>query len=148
MIAVPTILINFQLTCKFTPLLRMCKFVNSRDGQLRVDDQITHINGHALKEMSHNEGVKLLQSARGMVELIVMRDSSHSHAPPVTNTSSLHHRKMSPDPPSTTNGTATNGYGSGVAVSHALNYQDQVYQYVHTISGVPKNPNTYMYITL
>ena len=75
-----------------------------RDGQLRVDDQITHINGRALKEMSHNEGVKLLQSARGMVELVVMRDSTHSHAPPLTNTSSLHHHKLSPDPPATTGG--------------------------------------------
>ena len=69
---------------------------------MRVDDQITHINGHALKEIPHNEGVKLLQSARGMVELIVMRDSTHSHAPPLTSTSSLHHHKLSPDPPTTT----------------------------------------------
>lgn len=117
------ILLSIGLINTCTPLF--LKFLYFRDGQLRVDDQITHINSHALKEISHNEGVKLLQSARGMVELVVMRDSTHSHAPPITSTSSsLHHRKMSPDPP-TAASTVTNGYGN-VTASHALSYKDQV----------------------
>lgn len=90
-----------------------------RDGQLRVDDQITHINGHALKDLPHNEGVKLLQSTRGIVELVIMRDISHAYppppAPPLTSTSSLHH-KLSPDPSSV-----------GRSTSHPLNFTDKVY---------------------
>ena len=88
--------IHVMLSC---PNLHLSHTLTVRDGQLRVDDQITHINGRPLKDLPHSEGVKLLQSSRGMVELVVMRDVSPAYpAPPLTSTSSLHH-KLSPDPP-------------------------------------------------
>ncbi|KAK3592866.1 hypothetical protein CHS0354_004087 [Potamilus streckersoni] len=46
--------------------------IASRDGRLREKDQILVIDGQPL-DISHQEAIRILQSARGLVELIVAR---------------------------------------------------------------------------
>ena len=48
-----------------------------------MNDQIICINGCSLDGLSHSEAMKTLQSAQGMVELVVLRDppSSGPHSP-------------------------------------------------------------------
>ena len=53
-----------------------------RDGRLKRNDQIVSINGHSLERVPHNDAVKLLQSVRGTVELVIARDQHASLAPP------------------------------------------------------------------
>ena len=63
-----------------------CLIVQYRDGRLRRNDQIIYINGRSLEGQPHSEAVKLLQSTRGIVELVISRDSSHtSAASPLTS---------------------------------------------------------------
>lgn len=45
-----------------------------RDGRLKRNDQIICINGQSLEGLPHTTAVKLLQSAQGVVELVVLRD--------------------------------------------------------------------------
>ena len=43
-----------------------------RDGRLHQDDQILAIDGQPL-DISHQQAIRILQSARGLVELIIAR---------------------------------------------------------------------------
>ena len=52
-----------------------------RDGRLKCNDQIIQINGHSLEGLPHAEAVKFLQSARGKVELVAVRDQQTPPTP-------------------------------------------------------------------
>lgn len=66
-----------------------------RDGRLRRNDQISHINGHSLSTLPHSDAVSLLQSSRGPVELVVIREHP-SQATPPSPPSLRHPPPMSP----------------------------------------------------
>ena len=80
--------------------------LHHRDGRLKRSDQIISINGHSLEGVPHVDAVKLLrmQSVRGRVELVVVRDQLSSHPPPSpltqSPTKSPHLRQQwQPSPP-------------------------------------------------
>lgn len=53
-------------------MLNHC-FPSCRSGKLCKGDQILSINGRSLAGMSHNAAIKLLQKAKGSVELKIVR---------------------------------------------------------------------------
>lgn len=59
----------------------MCSCV-FRDGRLRERDQILAIDGQPI-EISHQETIRILQGARGLVELIVARGAIPQQPDPV-----------------------------------------------------------------
>ncbi|KAJ8305992.1 hypothetical protein KUTeg_016537 [Tegillarca granosa] len=56
--------------------------IAARDGRLREKDQILAIDGQPL-DISHQEAIRILQSARGLVELIVARGPVQQQVQPV-----------------------------------------------------------------
>ena len=55
---------------------------SSRSGKLFKGDQIVSINGRALAGVSHNSAIKMLQKAKGNVELKLIRSSLPAGPPP------------------------------------------------------------------
>ena len=65
-----------------------------RDGRLREQDQILAIDGQPL-DLSHHEAIRILQSAQGLVQLVVARgpdqqgdQPSSPHKPQLSNVQS------------------------------------------------------------
>ena len=71
-----------------------------RDGRLRRNDQIISINGQSLEGIPHTEAVKMLQAARGVVELVILRDLVPS--PPSPSTKHSPQIWQPPPPPTLT----------------------------------------------
>lgn len=53
-------------------------FCHYRDGRLREQDQILAIDGQPL-DLSHQEAIHILQSAQGLVQLVVARGPYPNH---------------------------------------------------------------------
>lgn len=69
--------VNVILLCKWGLILKFWSFFKyffylCRDGRLREQDQILAIDGQPL-DISHQEAIRILQSARGLVVLIIAR---------------------------------------------------------------------------
>ena len=61
--------------------LHLYQVLSSRSGKLFKGDQIVSINGRPLAGVSHSSAIKMLQKAKGQVELKLVRSSSSAGPP-------------------------------------------------------------------